>query len=429
MRQRYSRSEQYLERALKVIPLGSQTFSKSKTTLPYGVSPYYVERAQGARFWDVDGNEYLDFVNGLACVTLGYCDPDVDAAVMRQMKNGVTFSLPHPLEFEVAELLVDMIPCAEMVRFAKNGTDATSGAIRLARAITGRERVAVCGYHGWQDWYIGSTTRDLGVPKSVKALTHTFDFNDIASVSRLLESYPGEIAALILEPMNTTWPTRDFLEGLRELTRAEGVLLVFDETITGFRYHIGGAQAYFRITPDLASFGKGIANGYPLSALVGKAEYMKEVENIFFSGTFGGETLSLAAAKSALSKLRHEPVIETLQKRGQEIMNGVVSIINKFELGNVISICGHPSWSFLQFRSSQPFSNWEIKTLFIQEVFRRGVYTLGTHNISYAHTEADVTTLLNCYEEVFKLIASALADGDLRKCLECEPLVPLFKVR
>ena len=156
---------------------------------------------------------------------------------------------------------------------------------------------------------------------------------------------------------------------------------------------------------------------------------MKEVENIFFSGTFGGETLSLAAAKSALSKLRHEPVIETLQKRGQEIMNGVVSIINKFELGNVISICGHPSWSFLQFRSSQPFSNWEIKTLFIQEVFRRGVYTLGTHNISYAHTEADVTTLLNCYEEVFKLIASALADGDLRKCLECEPLVPLFKVR
>ena len=429
MRQRYSRSEQYLERALKVIPLGSQTFSKSKTTLPYGVSPYYVERAQGARFWDVDGNEYLDFVNGLACVTLGYCDPDVDAAVMRQMKNGVTFSLPHPLEFEVAELLVDMIPCAEMVRFAKNGTDATSGAIRLARAITGRERVAVCGYHGWQDWYIGSTTRDLGVPKSVKALTHTFDFNDIASVSRLLESYPGEFAALILEPMNTTWPTRDFLEGLRELTRAEGVLLVFDETITGFRYHIGGAQAYFRITPDLASFGKGIANGYPLSALVGKAEYMKEVENIFFSGTFGGETLSLAAAKSALSKLRHEPVIETLQKRGQEIMNGVVSIINKFELGNVISICGHPSWSFLQFRSSQPFSNWEIKTLFIQEVFRRGVYTLGTHNISYAHTEADVTTLLNCYEEVFKLIASALADGDLRKCLECEPLVPLFKVR
>ncbi len=429
MSERYSKSEALLERALKSIPLGSQTFSKSKTALPFGVSPYFVERAKGSRMWDVDGNEYLDFVNGLACVTLGYCDPDVDAAVRKQMECGVTFSLPHRLETEVAELLVEMIPCAEKVRFAKNGTDATSGAIRVARACTGRDRVAVCGYHGWQDWYIGSTARDLGVPKAVKELTHSFTYNDILSLQSVLEAHPGEFAAVILEPMNSAYPKDDFLQKVQDLARGHGALLVFDETITGFRYAIGGAQQEFGVTPDLATFGKGMANGYPLSALVGKSEYMNVVEQIFFSGTFGGETLSLAAAKAVLTKLRGEPVIETLRTRGKQILEGVARIIEDNRLEDVIGLSGHPTWSFLQFREKAPFSNWEIKTLFIQEVFRRGIYTLGTHNLSYAHSEEDVTKLLACYREVFPLIARALADGKIRDLLQCEPLVPLFKVR
>ena len=429
MSERYRKSEALLDRALKSIPLGSQTFSKSKTALPFGVSPYFVERAKGSRMWDVDGNQYLDFVNGLACVTLGYCDPDVDAAVRKQMESGVTFSLPHRLETEVAEMLVEMIPCAEKVRFAKNGTDATSGAIRVARAFTGRDRVAVCGYHGWQDWYIGSTARDLGVPKTVKELTHSFIYNDILSLNNVLEAHPGEFAAVILEPMNSAYPKDDFLQKVQALAREHGALLVFDETITGFRYAIGGAQQEFSVTPDLATFGKGMANGYPLSALVGKSEYMNIVDQIFFSGTFGGETLSLAAAKAVLAKLRREPVIETLCTRGKEILEGVARIIDANRLGDVIGLSGHPSWSFLQFREKAPFSNWEIKTLFIQEVFRRGIYTLGTHNLSYAHSEADVAELLACYEEVFSLIAGALSAGKVRDLLECEPLVPLFKVR
>ncbi len=429
MSKRYKKSEELLSRALRVIPLGSQTFSKSKTSLPYGVSPYFVDHAKGSLLWDIDGNEYVDFVNALACVTLGYCDRDVDAAVKKQMEKGVTFSLSHPLEIEVAELIIDLVPCAEKVRFAKNGTDATSGAVRVARACTGKKRVAVCGYHGWQDWYIGSTLRDLGVPAEVKSLTHTFKYNDIESLQSLFDKYPGEFAAVILEPMNSTFPRDDFLNRVKALTHQNKALLIFDETITGFRYNTGGAQKEFNIMPDLATFGKGLANGYPLSALVGRSEYMDIVDKIFFSGTFGGETLSLAAAKAVLTKLQEEPVIETLKERGQKIINGVEKMLTVKGLLAFISISGHPTWSFLQFKDFAGFTSWEIKTFFIQEVFKRGIYTLGTHNLSYAHSPEDIDRLLACYEDVFDLIHHAVKTGSLKEKLECDPLVPLFQLR
>lgn len=426
---RYQNSEAMLERALRTIPLGSQTFSKSKTQIPYGVSPFFVERAQGSRFWDADGNEYIDFANALACVTLGYRDPDVDNAVRGQMENGVIFSLPHRLEMEVAEILVEMIPCAEKVRFAKNGTDATSGAIRVARAYTERERVAVCGYHGWQDWYIGSTTRDMGVPQAVKELTHTFVFNDASSLQHLMEGHPDEFAAVILEPMSAAFPQNGFLEKVKALAHQHGALLIFDETVTGFRVAAGGAQELFGIVPDLATLGKGIANGYPLSALVGRAEYMDVVEKIFFSGTFGGETLSLAAAKAVQSKLRREPVLETLKVRGQKLLDGVNRLISDLAISHLLSVSGHPSWSFLLFKDAPPFTSWETKTLFMQEMFKRGIFTIGAHTLSYAHSDEDIETLLDCYREVFGFIGEAFAQGTLKERLECKPLVPLFKVR
>lgn len=429
MSERYKASEAFLARALRTIPLGSQTFSKSKIQLPYGVSPYFVDRGKGSHFWDIDGNEYLDFVNALACVTLGYCDPDVDAAVRRQMESGVTFSLPHRLEAEVAEMLVEMIPCAEKVRFAKNGSDATTGAIRVARAFTGRDRVAVCGYHGWQDWYIGSTTRDLGVPSAVKELTHTFSYNDPLSLQKVLEDHSGEFAAVILEPMNVAYPADGFLEKVQALARLHGALLVFDETVTGFRYAIGGAQQEFGVTPDLATFGKGMANGYPLSALVGKAEYMDVVESIFFSGTFGGETLSLAAAKAALTKLRKESVLETIRKQGQKIVDGTAQLIEALGLHDIVTVEGHPAWSFLVFKNVAQYSVSETKTLFLQEMFRRGIYTLGTHNMSYAHSDSDIQCLMAAYREVLGLIGAAVREGRVLERLECQPLIPLFKVR
>jgi glutamate-1-semialdehyde 2,1-aminomutase len=425
----YKQSEAWLERAERVIPLGSQTFSKSRTQYPFGVSPYFIRRAQGSRVWDVDGNEYIDFVNSLASVTLGYNDPDVTAAVRAQLDDGVIFSLPHPLETEVAELICEMVPCAEMVRFGKNGSDATSGAIRLARAFTGRDRVAVCGYHGWQDWYIGSTARHRGVPQAVRDLTHGFAYNDLESLRTLLQAHAGQFAAVILEPMNVTVPKPGYLEGVKTLAHDHGALLVFDETITGFRYANGGAQQLFGVTPDLATFGKGLANGYPVSAVVGRRDVMKLMEEIFFSFTFGGEALSLAAAKATLLKVRDQPVVATIRQRGQRLMEGTERIIADHGLQQVFAIAGQPSWSFLTMSDVPGASMWEIKTLWMQELQQRGILCLGSHNMSWAHSEADVATLLDVYREVLPFVGKAAVQGEVKRRLRTEPLVPLFRIR
>lgn len=429
MKSRYACSEEMLERALRTIPLASQTFSKSITSYPRGVAPLFVTHGKGALLWDVDGNEYVDFVNGLAAITLGYRDPDVDAAVRKQLDSGVVFSLPHPLEAELAERLVEEIPCAEMVRFGKNGSDATSAAIRIARAATGRDLIAVCGYHGWQDWYIGSTTRNLGVPQAVQDLTHKFNYNDLASLEALLTQHKGQFAAVIMEPMNVQFPQPGFLEGVRALTEREGVVLVFDETITGFRYARGGAQGYLGVTPDMATFGKGLANGYPVSAVVGKRSLMRFMEDIFFSGTFGGETLSLAAACAVIDKLRSEPVIETITRRGDEVINTVTGLIKKHQAEALFSLSGHPSWSFLNMQGANGYSIWQIRTLFLQEMFANGILTLGTHNISYAHGDAELGRLYAAYDKVLPLIVNAVNNRTLESLLRCAPLEPLFKVR
>jgi glutamate-1-semialdehyde 2,1-aminomutase len=426
---RYARSEALLERALQTIPLGSQTFSKSKTQYPFGVSPYFIQKGRGSHVWDVDGNEYVDFISSLCAVTLGYDDPDIAAAVHAQIDDGVIFSLPHPLEMEVAERIVDMVPCAEKVRFGKNGSDATAGAIRIARAFTGRDHVAVCGYHGWQDWFIGSTLRNLGVPKATQELTHPFTFNDADSLKTLLDSRPGEFAAVILEPMNVAYPTDDFLHAVQDIARKHGAVLVFDETITGFRFANGGAQEYFGVTPDLATFGKGLANGFPVSAVAGRADIMQLMEEVFFSFTFGGETLSLTAAKVTLDKLKTQPVVETMRRTGTRVIEGAQQMIAKHGLGEVLSVSGDPTWSFLNFKDAAPYSLWELKTLFMQEVFARGVLAYGTHNISYAHSEADVATLMATYDETFAIMAEVIASKSLYDVLRCKPLEPLFKVR
>ncbi len=426
---RYRRSEEMLARALESIPLGSQTFSKSRMQFPVGVSPLFIARGRGSRVWDIDGNEYVDFVNSLAAVTLGYGDPDVSAAVRAQLEDGVIFSLPHPLEVEVAEKIRELVPCAEMVRFGKNGSDATAGAVRLARAHTGRDHVAVCGYHGWQDWYIGSTTRCLGVPRATRELTHPFVYNDIRSLDTLFRQWPEQIAAVIMEPMNTTEPRDGFLGEVAELTRRRRALFILDETVTGFRFAAGGAQEYFNIVPDLATLGKGMANGYPVSAVVGRSDIMRLMEEVFFSFTFGGEALSLAAALATMTKLQREPVIETIWRQGSKVRCGVESLLEKHGLGGVMETAGKDCWSFLLFKDAEGASSWAVKTLFLQEVFARGILVIGSHNISYAHTDDDVARLLGVYDEVFGMLRSALSEGKIGEYLRTEPLVPLFRVR
>ena len=426
---RYQRSEELLERALKTIPLGSQTFSKSKTQYPFGVSPYFIQKGLGSHVWDVDGNEYVDFISSLASVTLGYNDPDVTTAVKAQLEEGVIFSLPHPIEMLVAEKICELVPCAEKVRFGKNGSDATAGAIRLARAYTNRDHVAVCGYHGWQDWYIGSTARNRGVPKATRDLTHTFAYNDIQSLDTLFRDWSDQIAAVILEPMNVVEPEDGFLDKVKELAHRNGALLIFDETITGFRYANGGAQEYFGVTPDLATFGKGLANGYPVSAVVGRADVMKLMEEIFFSFTFGGETLSLAAALATMQKLQREPVITTMHQQGKKIIERLRDIIAKYNAGNVFSVSGHPTWSFLLIKDAAPYTQWQLKTLFMQEMLARGILTFGTHNINYSHADSDLEKLFVAYEAVIPMLVDTVNEHSLDKMLHCQALEPLFKVR
>ena len=424
---RYKKSEDLLKRALKTIPLASQTFSKSITQFPQGVSPLFIEKGRGCKVWDADNNEYFDFMNGLLSVMLGYNDPDVDEAISQQLKNGISFSLPHKLEMEVAEILCDYIPCAEMVRFGKNGTDATSGAIRLARAFTGRDHVALCGYHGWQDWSIGTTTRNLGVPNAVRELSHVFTYNDLSSLELIMDEF--DLAAVIMEPMNVTYPKKGFLESVRKLSSEKGTLLVFDETITGCRFSRGGAQEEFGVTPDLATFGKGIANGMPLSAVVGRRDIMKLMEDIFFSGTFGGETLSLAAAKASLLKIDRLKVNDHIKRYGAKLTSGIDRIIQQNSCEDFMRTSGHPAWSFFVMDGVAEYGSSFLKTFFLQEMFKRGIITLGTHNLSYAHEDESISALLSAYNEVICLIKESIDNNSLKSKLKVEPLVPLFKVR
>lgn len=425
----YTNSAEWLHRAEKTIPLGSQTFSKSRIAFPQNAAPLFIERGLGSKVWDADNNEYIDFVNGLLSVSLGYCDADVNQAVIDQLSSGITFSLPHRLEMEVAEELTKLIPCAEMVRFGKNGSDATSAAIRLARAYTKKEHVAVCGYHGWQDWYIGSTTRNLGVPECVRALTHTFTYNDLSSLERLFTEYPTQLAAVIMEPMNVAFPEAGFLEGVQALCKKHGSVLIFDETITGFRFDLHGAQGLFNITPDLATFGKGMANGFPISAIVGKREIMSLMEDIFFSGTFAGETMSLVATKTTLKKMQQKRVLTHIHTLGEKLICKLNKLIENHDVKDWLSTAGHPSWSFIIIKDTQKYSSLELKSLFIQEMCTRGILIDGSHNLSYAHTHDDIEKLLNAYDEVLFILKNTIETQNLYDVFKGHLLEPVFKVR
>ena len=425
----YKVSAALLARAEKVIPLGAQTFSKSRITFPAGTSPLFLTHGDGGRVWDVDGNEYVDLVSGLLPVVLGYRDADVDGAIRAQLDNGISFSLSSELESDLAERLVEIIPCAEKVRFGKNGTDATSAAVRLARAYTGRDRIAVGGYHGWQDWYIGSTTRNKGVPKAVSELTHTVSYGDLDAVDALMKRHAGEFAALVLEPMTVTEPPAGHLAELKELVNGHGALLVFDEIITGFRYALGGAQDLFGVTPDLAAFGKAMGNGMPISAVVGRTDVMDEMEQVFYSGTFGGETLSLAASIAVIDKMRRAPVIETLWRTGADLANGASALIARHGLSDVIGLNGKDCWKVLAFADHAKARKKATKTLFLREMHTRGVLIAGSHNVCYAHDATDIARVLAAYDAVLAIIAAELDTGELEQRLGMPVNEPIFSVR
>jgi glutamate-1-semialdehyde 2,1-aminomutase len=425
---RYSRSASALKRALSVIPIGSQTFSKSHLQYPQA-SPQFVTRGSGSHVWDVDENEYIDLVAGLLSVSLGYCHPEVDDAVRTQLGRGVTFSLSTELEAELAETLQRLIPCAEAVRFAKNGTDATSAAVRVARSVTGRDLILHCGYHGWQDWSIATTTRNGGIPIAVQRLSYSFTFNDVHSLEVLFDEFRGQIAAVVMEPMNSQYPAEGFLESTRNLCTAEGALLVFDETITGFRFGLQGAQGLFGVTPDLATFGKGMANGFPISAVVGSQSLMAEMEKIFFSGTFGGESLSLAASLATIRVFERENVADSLAIIGQIFRSISDKNFASVGLGHVLKLVGHPSWAIYQFVDHLGCTALELKSLYLQEMLRHGVLVNSSHNVMLAHSSEDAEIFARAQRHAVNTLGEAVAAGSVSRFLVGPPIQPIFRVR
>jgi glutamate-1-semialdehyde 2,1-aminomutase len=426
----FDKSNALFERALKTIPLASQTFSKSSMQVVRGAAPLFLERGKGARIWDVDGNEYLDYMMALLPNVLGYCDPDVDAAIAEQMKSGISFSLATELEVELAERLVELIPCAEMVRFGKNGSDATSAAVRLARAHTGRDRIACCGYHGWHDWYIGSTTRNLGVPTAVQDLTSSFAYNDLDALTRLLADDPGGYAAIILEATEFDAPAPGFLEGIRELADRYGVVLVFDEIITGFRIDLGGAQTHYGVTPDLASFGKAMGNGMPISAIVGRADVMRRMDDIFFSGTFGGETLSLAASLATIDKLQRTNGIARMHTFGAQWKAGMSRLIDEHGLNEFFQITGANWWPRLLVKGRDGLVAELVTSLLRQELAANGILQLSSCNLALAHTEDGILEeTLARWDRSFGLARQSLLSNDPAGMLRGEQIQPVFQVR
>ena len=415
------------DRSAGLIPCGTQTLSKGPTQYVEGIAPKYLFKGSGCYVWDVDGNKYTDYGMGLHPIILGYCYPKVDEAIRNQLAHGTTFTLMHPLEVELAEMLREIIPCAEMVRYGKNGSDVTSVAVKVARAYTRKVKIACCGYHGWQDWYIGTTERNKGIPKQISSLTMTFEYNNIDSLEKIFEENKGEVAAVIMEPMGACPPEKNFLQNVKELTHKNGALLIFDEIITGFRFALGGAQELFGITPDLAAFGKSMSNGMPLSALVGKAKIMRELEEVFFSFTYGGEALSLAAAIATINEIKEKNVLEFIWKQGAKLQNGYNRLINKLRLQDYTICEGYPPRSIISFFSVNGFEPLKMKSIVQQELLKQGILWAGYHAISFSHHDEVINQTLDAFEGALLLLKEAIKAKNLDKYLEGRPIQPVFR--
>jgi len=418
-----ARSDALYERALGLIPAATQTLAKGPEQFVRGVAPKYLWRGKGAHVWDVDANEYIDYSMGVGPISLGYQYEKVDRAIREQLQEGITFSLMHPLEVEVAELVRELVPNAESVRFSKTGAEVTSAAVRLARAHTGRTNVLCCGYHGWHDWYIGVTDRNRGVPHPVRDMTFTFDYNDLCSV---LDSLDQDTACVILEPVTFEPPRDGFLEELKRACVKNGTLLIFDEMWTGFRLALGGAQEYFGTTADLACFSKAVANGMPLSLLTGRREIMSLLEkDVFFFSTFGGEALSLAAARATLLEMREQRVPQHLARQGRKLRDGYNAEASALGLDYTRCV-GLDCRTMVTFdpKAGNPL---DLKSFLQQELLKRGILWGGFHNVSFSHTDEDIDYTLAAYREVLALLRAAVSRGSVRESLRGEPVAPVFR--
>ncbi|MBI5643146.1 MAG: aminotransferase class III-fold pyridoxal phosphate-dependent enzyme [Deltaproteobacteria bacterium] len=425
-------SEDLWERAVKLIPAGTQTLSKGPDQFVRGVTPKYLKSGSGCHVWDADGNVYIDYPLALGPILLGYDYKPVVDAVINQVREGTTFTLMHPLEVEVAEMLASVIPSAEMVRFGKNGADVTSAAIKVARAYTGKDHIAYCGYHGCQDWYAVTTPRNKGIPKVFGSFMHSFEYNKIESLERAFAENPGQIACVIMEVPGTDPAVdhvtgKNFLQLVKELAHRNGALFIMDEIVTGFRYSIGGAQKFYNVTPDLSCFGKGMANGFAISALVGKMEFMKELNEVFFSMTYSGDTIGLAAAKATITELLNKPVLDHIWSMGEILHKEINSFAE--EEGVNFRISGKPPRAGLSIKNSKGEDDLLLKSIFLQETIKRGVLFGGPVFISYSHGSADIEKTIDASCAAIEKLKEAEESGNPASFLEGEPVGVVFRQR
>ncbi len=416
---KFQKSKLLQAHAHALIPGGSHTYAKGDDQYPVA-APGFLVRGEKAHVWDLDGNEFIEYNMGLRAVALGHGNKPVIEAAYKEVMLGTNFTRPSPLEVECAEEFLSVVTGAEMVKFAKNGSDVNSGAVRLSRAFTGRDLVAVCGSHPFfsvDDWFIGSTPINAGVPKAIQALTLTFEYNDLDSLRTLFRQHPGQIACVILEAEKEIQPVDRFLHKAQRLCREQGAVFILDEIITGFRWHLGGAQKYYGITPDLSTWGKALGNGFAVAALAGKRDIMRlggidhDKERVFLlSYTHGAESHALAAGREVIRIYKKEPVIETLWQKGAALSAGIQKVIEDHKLRECFQLLGRPCclvYATLD-QSKQPSQSF--RTLFLQETIKRGIIA-PSFVVSYSHSDADVAHTIHAVHEALLVYRKALAEG------------------
>ena len=422
----FLKSDELLKRELKVSPLAAQTYSKSYRYFSRGVAPGYMDRGEGCYIYDVDGNRFLDFMCALGPVTVGYNEPEVNEAVIRQVNRFASGTLQSELEVELAEKLCEIIPCAEMIRFVKNGSDATTAAVRLARAYTGRDMILMSGYHGMHDWSIGASENHKGVPAAVRALTKNFIYNDIADLERNLSE--NEVAAVILEPIQSDGPKTGYLEAVKELAHRYGALLIFDEVVSGFHYALGGAQELFGVIPDMVAFGKGLANGYPISAVAGRKDLLQQIEEgVFVSTTFGGDSIAMAAALATIRILEQSGFYDHIRKIGTMLRDGIQERINRYDLKDVLSVSGMPQHAGVAFEGHGSLSYLDIQSVYSQEILRSGILVFAIYFLNKHHTEKEAGLYLDATDRAFSMIRKAIDQDSLEGILVGGKVDPVFK--
>ena len=423
------------KRIHNVIPGGAHTYAKGDDQFPESF-PLIITRGKGSHVWDVDGNEFIEYGMGLRSVTLGHAFEPVVEAAQRQMQLGSNFVRPAAIELECAEELLGVIEGADMVKFAKNGSDVNTAAVKLARAYTGRDLVAICADHPFfsvDDWFIGTTPMAAGIPQAIRDLTVKFRYNDLESVRSMFQAHQGTIACVMIEVEKETPPQQGFLEGLKRLCEDNGTVLIFDEMITGFRWHIGGAQKYYNIVPDLSTFGKALANGFALSALVGKRDIMRlggihhDRERVFLlSTTHGAESHSLAAGIATIRAYRERGVIDHLWKQGERLAKGIRSAAEANGLTRFVRVLGKPCCLVYATYDQDMRPSQAFRTLLMQEIIKRGVLA-SSLVVSYSHTDGDIDRTIEVFAEALAVYKKAIDEG-IEKYLQGRPVKPVSRM-